>query len=557
MNEQNYNTNIEKSILSSIIFEPSLFDELGLLLKKDDFYLPAHQDIYSAIVLLVSKEKPIDEEFIANELKRAKRFNEAAMLEVLSANPLTSLHLFEYIKELRTDAINREMSILGYKIAQGDIEAITKLQELKETLLEIGGERRLKKPSDSKTFWDKIDMDTNEIENLKFVYLYDHFIVKNEITMIAARPGSGKSLTAMALANILLTNRTIEYVFYLDGDNGKSTLKERKIHDLKQKWGERLRMIEGKSKKTYDKAIRELKNMDLTNCVVFFDSIKNFMDGGDRDKNKDVSKVMEVLKALRNNGATVIFLHHSNKPQKDISELMYAGSSAWEEDTGNAYILKKNEYKGTFIFYNIKKRTGDLQDMAFIYNADKHWLHKVLIEEAKQTKEDEEMIKETLGYLESSRQKPMWSELHKNLTDLGYDKEKASKVIKNNEGKLWNFQKGERNNQKLYSLIEPTAATTKSKTVEVIYEKQKSTPRSQTTPRSPLLDTFTNPTMDKNSSDNSQRFQERASNVDIVPITPRSSKIDTSQDMRVYSDKSHKSVLDVHEAFGMIEMPIL
>lgn len=95
MNEQNYNTNIEKSILSSIIFEPSLFDELGFLLKKDDFYLPAHQDIYSAIVLLVSKEKPIDEEFIANELKRAKRFDEAAMLEVLSANPLTSLHLFE------------------------------------------------------------------------------------------------------------------------------------------------------------------------------------------------------------------------------------------------------------------------------------------------------------------------------------------------------------------------------------------------------------------------------------------------------------------------------
>ncbi|MGE3612919.1 MAG: hypothetical protein AB7G20_05565, partial [Sulfurimonas sp.] len=86
---------------------------------------------------------------------------------------------------------------------------------------------------------------------------------------------------------------------------------------------------------------------------------------------------------------------------------------------------------------------------------------------------------------------------------------------------------------------------------------QPTTPRSQTTPRSPLLDTFTNPTMDKNSSDNSQRFQERASNVDIVPITPRSSKIDTSQDMRVYSDKSHKSVLDVHEAFGMIEMPIL
>ena len=69
------------------------------------------------------------------------------------------------------------------------------------------------------------------------------------------------------------------------------------------------------------------------------------MFGSDRDKNKDVSKIMELLKDLRNNGATIIFLHHTNKPKQDIDELIYAGSSAWEEDTTNAFILKINHDK--------------------------------------------------------------------------------------------------------------------------------------------------------------------------------------------------------------------
>lgn len=50
----------------------------------------------------------------------------------------------------------------------------------------------------------------------------------------------------------------------------------------------------------------------------------------------------------------------------------------------------------------------------------------------------------------------MWSDLWKNLTEQGYDKEKASNVIKAGVGKLWNFYKGERNNQKLYYLLEST-----------------------------------------------------------------------------------------------------
>lgn len=72
MQENLYNLAFERSILSSIVFEPSQFDELGSQLKKDDFYLPAHQDIFGVMTLLLQKDQPIDEEFIKKSLSKSK-----------------------------------------------------------------------------------------------------------------------------------------------------------------------------------------------------------------------------------------------------------------------------------------------------------------------------------------------------------------------------------------------------------------------------------------------------------------------------------------------------
>ncbi|OHE16108.1 MAG: hypothetical protein A2525_03525 [Sulfurimonas sp. RIFOXYD12_FULL_36_11] len=499
MNRQNYNINIEKSILSSIIFEPSYFDEIITILKKDDFYLPAHEDIYSAISSLVAKDKPIDEEFIKKELQRAKKLDESILLDVLMANPIgSSINLYSYVQELRTDSINRQMSILGYKIAEGDFEAIAKLQDLKDRLSSIDGNKKLKKDSFNNIF-DKFDIDFEKVENVKFEYLMDNFLVKNEITMISARPGTGKSLLSVAVSNMLLIYKTIEQVFYIDGDNSISTLKDRNIHYLKKQHGTKFRYFVGLGKSELWQIINTLKKMDLTDALIVFDSIKNFISG-DRDKNKDVSPVMEILRTLRNNGATVVFLHHQNKAQKDFTS-DYAGSSAFEEDTSNAFTLKRNDDKNSLILKPFKARAGDLHEIAFSYNAHNHTLSKLDLGYAKQTKEMDEMIEETIEFLKSSRSRPMWSELQKNLTDLGYDKEKAAKVIKNNEGKLWNFERGDRNNQKLYSLVETTV---KSKAVETIYEDISNiAPISPITPRSLFLGTFESLEMDTNCSENS------------------------------------------------------
>ena len=107
MEESLYNLAFERSILSSIIFEPSQFDELGNRLGEQDFYLPAHQDIYAAMHTLVKRDEPIDEEFIKKELSVRKKFDEGVMLEILATNPIANTQA--YLKEIKEKALKRHL----------------------------------------------------------------------------------------------------------------------------------------------------------------------------------------------------------------------------------------------------------------------------------------------------------------------------------------------------------------------------------------------------------------------------------------------------------------
>ncbi|MCD6191670.1 MAG: replicative DNA helicase, partial [Sulfurimonas sp.] len=120
MQDNLYNLAFERSILSSIVFEPSQFDELSVALKKDDFYLPAHQDIFSSMLLLLQKDQPIDEEFIKKELIKIKKFDEQVMLEILSANPISNTKA--YVDEIKDKSLKRHLLTLTTEIKRVTVE---------------------------------------------------------------------------------------------------------------------------------------------------------------------------------------------------------------------------------------------------------------------------------------------------------------------------------------------------------------------------------------------------------------------------------------------------
>ena len=447
--------NIERTILASILNDKLSYEEVELnkqyinQLSEKDFTLHFHQLTLSAIKKLDQRDMPINEDFIYRELGE-KYGND--IIDLMCTNVVANLT--PYIKTLKQDRYKRDL-LLQLENGKNSDFNVAKIQESINHLENIASLTLNKKIDDDfLNFFDKYNLNPSSIDSLNVEYLYHNMLVKNEVTMIAAKPSSGKSLTTMAFANMALEKNDIDYVFYFDLDNSLTTLKERNIQELITKWAKRLQYIHPSfvEKPIIWRMIKELQTRDLTNCLVVFDSAKNFMIGGDRDKNKDVSKVTEIFKAMRNKGSTVLFLHHTNKPNKDLNNLIYAGSSAWEEDSSNAFILHQNDYKKSFLFTPFKNRIGDLEPTAFKYNQN-HTLTKIDFAEASETQEIEQINNEVIAFIEEQSQKPTYSQIMQHLTKEGFTRNKTNEALQNGKGRYWKEEKLTQNNRSVYTLI--------------------------------------------------------------------------------------------------------
>jgi replicative DNA helicase len=455
---------IEETILSSflkdIVSVENYEENLKLLheLKVEYFKSREHQHILRVFQTL--DQNNYDLESLIVETKLNKNALDS-FINILSTNPVTNVS--NYIKILKENyqkvsieneifnirkQLNEDLNLDTQKL----IDKLTELQNIKSS------NQKKKRDLKFKKSWKNISTNKEKLENAEKTEYINKMTVKGEVTMIAAPPGDGKSLTTLAEIHEALNSNMVDEVYYLDMDNSESTLAQRDLAKIAEKYEDRLFYVLGSScsKVELDRKIRDLCNTDLEGCYIIFDSAKNFMRGGDRDKNKDVSKITEIFKALRNNGATVKFLHHTNKPQKDF-ETMFAGSSAWLEDTTNAYILQRNQEKETFIFKNIKKRTGEIpNEIAYKYNRSTLKLDEVEIEDAKLTSEDEDILDDIKIYLldnETSPQNRTQNKIVKFLTQEGYGRNQCVRLLHSFVGKKWDiFAQDTMNGKKVYTL---------------------------------------------------------------------------------------------------------
>ena len=208
MQENLYNLAFERSILSSIIFEPEQFDELSTILSGDDFYLPAHQDIFNIMMFLMQKDEPIDEEFIKKELIKVKKFDEQVMLDILSANPISNTTA--YVNEIKDKSLKRHLLTLTTEIKRVTIE-----EELPSAeVIDIVEKKLYDITQDSQTsdFKDSVSMTADTMAYIDEMKARgDNILVgvdtgfyelnkmttgfgKGDLVIIAARPAMGKCL---------------------------------------------------------------------------------------------------------------------------------------------------------------------------------------------------------------------------------------------------------------------------------------------------------------------------------------------------------------------------
>jgi replicative DNA helicase len=218
MQDNLYNLAFEKSILSSIIFEPQQFDELSVALNQDDFYLPAHQDIFKSMTLLLQKDQPIDEEFIKKELIKLKKFDEQVMLEILSANPISNTKA--YVDEIKDKSLKRHLLTLTTEIKRVTVE-----EELPSTEVVDIVEKKLyeiTQNSQTSDFKDSPKMTFDTMEYIKEMKARGNNILvgvdtgfhelnkmttgfgKGDLVIIAARPAMGKTSFILNTVNSLI-----------------------------------------------------------------------------------------------------------------------------------------------------------------------------------------------------------------------------------------------------------------------------------------------------------------------------------------------------------------
>ncbi len=218
MQDNLYNLAFERSILSSIVFEPQQFDELSTALKKDDFYLPAHQDIFASMLKLLQKDEPIDEEFIKKELLKVKKFDEQVMLEILSANPISNTKA--YVNEIKDKSLKRHLLTLTTEIKRVTVE-----EELTSAeVIDIVEKKLYEITQDNQTsdFKDSPKMTFDTMEYIKEMKARGNTVLvgvdtgyhelnkmttgfgKGDLVIIAARPAMGKTSFVLNTVNSLI-----------------------------------------------------------------------------------------------------------------------------------------------------------------------------------------------------------------------------------------------------------------------------------------------------------------------------------------------------------------
>jgi len=219
-----YNIDIERGILSAILFDGKVYEDVASILKPSDFYLPFHQAVFETMEELYKKDLPIDEVFLKEELKKKNRLDEEALLDILGTAPIEAVEA--YARELKDLATKRELIHLSNEIKkivlEEDKRAIEEVEEIQSRLFSIAtsnlaGDFKNSSSiiSDTLEFIKKQAAKKNKI----VTGLDTGFVELNRMTggfnegdlvIIAARPSMGKTAFALNIAlNVLKQDKGV------------------------------------------------------------------------------------------------------------------------------------------------------------------------------------------------------------------------------------------------------------------------------------------------------------------------------------------------------------
>lgn len=294
-------------------------------------------------------------------------------------------------------------------------------------------------------------------------FIYPKLVESAKTGMFFGESGEGKTLLIVSFANYGLINKTIKSVILLDFDNSLVSLKKRKYDQLADRWIEdKFNYLLGseilKEMEPID-ALRELvldgeNNKDK---MIVIDSGSHFVYDGTKNERQKLKEFIDVVKILKNQGASPIIIHHSHRV-RDGQIADYHGSFEWKRDLDYQIQITKNEDANTWLFHVKKDRDNLIESKAFKYDEDNVLPIEVSFEESNTTRKESIFIKEIQEILKDFEEKVNQTELLKESKafrqSIGLGDKRSIKWLQSFAKKgMWQYEKVASQNNSIFYCI--------------------------------------------------------------------------------------------------------
>jgi len=209
----------EQAVLGALLREPELCDDVILILREpEDFYHDAHQRIYRQIVKMRNDNSAIDLRLLVTNLKAADELElvggQAYIGELMSSVPI-SVHAVHYAKIVREKATLRRLIHTGSEIVRDAYAPETQVKDLLDKaasqMTQLCENQTVNQVTDmaalmmeASDYLDRKTRGDGDVDGVRTGFtdldnLIDGFH-PNELIILAARPGMGKTALALNIA---------------------------------------------------------------------------------------------------------------------------------------------------------------------------------------------------------------------------------------------------------------------------------------------------------------------------------------------------------------------
>ena len=123
----------ERSVLSSLLLDPRAFHDVALELRADDFYHPAHQTVYRALLAVHEESRPVDLITLSEQLNARKQLDQVGgtvFLAELADFAATAANVTHHAKIVRDKAVKRRLAAVATEIVESAFEDAGSADEL-------------------------------------------------------------------------------------------------------------------------------------------------------------------------------------------------------------------------------------------------------------------------------------------------------------------------------------------------------------------------------------------------------------------------------------------